>query len=209
MRILVFVTVSALFGCGQPLTDSRYPGEYLFRIRSDSVSVNEQRFTVPHRTGILWMTWDAESLVPAWSFQGAVGEEPPLVAPFELALYYPPSDEQLNERGPHRFGYGVILAFEDVDGDGTLTLRVDWPTAAVGKHAVLYVPSGDHGSADALRAWPAIRNPSEVRPGFMLARAICQDGPVSALEIVAEEPVAFQRFGDGPDCTRVVEWPTP
>lgn len=126
--------------CGDPLLDDGYRGEPLFSLGGKVASTGEQPdYDAPLRAGVFWLPYDPTTLGAAFAErtpierldriegvpegaglveQGAVSLDVRFPGTFEINVFAPPPPAAKLGDGPLR--YGVVLLYEDRDGDGHL-----------------------------------------------------------------------------------------
>ena len=198
------VVVTALAGCGEKLVDGHHRGPELASIQGSLVPTPETEVTGPVRLAIAWY--------PQWLAADApAGEAPPpaivteeveaagtFPVDFRFPIHGPPPAQALAPLGQGLLGrgaFGVLLAYQDGDGDR----RLD-PIAIDGRPVDRVIASSLLGDPRAVFALVYVESaqPPEtgLRPGFNLVAGVNGDG---AAVVAPDTRVRLSLTGGGPE----------
>ncbi|OGR12898.1 MAG: hypothetical protein A2341_23365 [Deltaproteobacteria bacterium RIFOXYB12_FULL_58_9] len=207
-KILTVVGVTLIAAaCGDDLTDKTYQGEPRFVVNGVVQSLDASTATVDTFVGVVWYNFAKNG--DTISTQVASVSDASFPSEFTLALYDEPASEDLNdysdaERGTRGYvGTGFVVAFDDLDGDGSLTTSGEMEPApgddllrgmAPGHIAIFARDVNETLRTLLAQENMLIVNPEAMVPGFNLARTVCAEGDEAfdMLEIVPNESVPLE-----------------
>lgn len=204
MRALALLAVAALAACGDRLVDGRHRGPVLAEIQGSLVPTPETSVTGPVRLAIAWYPqWLAADLpAGAPAPPAIVTEEVEAIGTFPVDFRFPihgpppaqalaPLAQGLAGRG----AFGVLLAYQDQDGDRRLA-----PIPASGRPVDRVVASsllGDPRAAFAVVYVESAQPPETgLAPGFNLVQGVNGGG---AAPVPLGTRVRLSLTGGGPE----------
>lgn len=198
------VAAASLAGCGERLVDGRSRGPVLASIQGSLVPTPETQVTGPVRLAIAWYPqWLAADAAPGAALPPAiVTEDVEAVGTFPVDFRFPihgppparalaPLAEGLAGRG----AFGVLLAYQDLDGNR----RLD-PIASDGRPVDRVVASSLLGDPRAVFALVYVESPQPpatgLAPGFNLVAGVNGDG---AAVVAPDTRVRLSLTSGGPE----------
>jgi hypothetical protein len=192
MRRLVPIALAALLGCGDRLVGSGYAGEPLATVSGSLVPTPETEVEGPVRLALAWYPQWMAAEDPAGGGTRApaivtedVRAEGTFPVDFRFPVYRPPPAAALARLGEGLAGkgaFGILLAYQDVDGNG----RLD-PIPEDGAPVDRVVASSLLGDPRSAFALVYVDSPQPgatgLEPGFNLVQAVnAEDAAVVPLD---------------------------
>ncbi|WNG50749.1 hypothetical protein F0U60_46445 [Archangium minus] len=196
-----FALIFALGGataCGEELADGTYTGEARYTVSGEVQSLTPVDVKGTTRVALVWDNWARSGDILTLQSVEVSSKNPPF--DYQLRLMEDPPTSALNNFKPGLMGTAYVLIYEDLNGDATYTEEDDVARGIAPGHIVLFAPEVTPELKESLRRWRRIVNVDDLKPGFNLARGICNPGDFDDngytvfddLQIVSTEPVPVE-----------------
>lgn len=201
MRPLHAALVLLFLGaCGDPVVDGSFLGEPLAVLRGRTVGDAGTSAIARPYVGILWINFGSDEVRVIQSMAPIEGG--PLSRDFTLTVWDAPPPGAINVHcDGTRFGMGLALAVDDLDGDGAVSIDLDTgalapPDLVFGiapRHVIVYVEEVGSGSCMGI---PTGIDPSSAGRAFVSPFDACDDAwPTRStdepLEVVLFSPTSL------------------
>lgn len=182
--------------CGEDLAQPSQE-ESGFELEGEVQSLNTNASPGQARVALVWDNWIRNGDQIHFQELGSTHKTVPFSYKLRVREY--PSSSYLNDfLGNGLLGTAYIAVYEDTNGDKAAN-EGEPMLGLAPKHLVLFAPEVTPALQSILKEWGGIVNVEDLKPGFNLARGVCQgEGEFDLLQIIPKESIRItseEEFG--------------